>query len=62
MQTTKLYNAKDVIAKNGGPLPISLSCVYAGIRNGTIPCVRIGTRKMIPGWYIDKLLKEKDIA
>ncbi|MBO5168018.1 MAG: hypothetical protein J6B49_02845 [Phascolarctobacterium sp.] len=62
MKPQTLYNAKDVITKNGGPLPISLSCVYAGIRNGSIPSVTIGTRKLIPSWYIEELLNKKSIA
>jgi len=38
-------------------LGISLGGVYAGIRRGEIPAVRIGGRVLIPREYIDKILK-----
>lgn len=61
MQITKrLYAPKEVIVKNGGVLAISLSGVYAAISEGKIPTVKVGNRKLIPWWYLEKLLRKPD--
>ncbi|WP_405384300.1 hypothetical protein [Phascolarctobacterium sp.] len=62
MSTNRFFNAKELIVKNGGPLPISLSAVYAGIKDGTIPVVTMGKRKLIPKWYIDSLIQKGKYA
>lgn len=54
----RLYAPKECIAKNGGVLAISLSGVYDAINNGTIPIVKVGSRKLIPYWYLESLLRQ----
>lgn len=52
----RLYSPRELIVANGGPLPLSISAVYAAIRRGEIPVVKIGHRKMVPSWFLEKLL------
>lgn len=58
----RFYSPKEIIVKNGGILPLSLSSVYAAISNGEIPCKIIGRRKLIPGIYLIKLLQTEQVA
>lgn len=55
----RLYAPKEVIVKNGGILSISLSAVYAGMKNGEIPFKRIDNRKLIPYWFLENLMADK---
>ena len=52
----RLYAPKEVIVKNGGILAMSLSAVYAGMKKGNIPFKQIGNRKLIPYWFLEKLM------
>lgn len=56
----RLYAPKEVIVKNGGILAVSLSTVYAGMKKGSIPYLKIGTRKLIPYWYLENLLQRNN--
>ena len=50
-----LFTPKEVIAANGGVLPMSLSGLYKAIRDGIIPAVKLGKRIYIPRWYLESL-------
>ena len=54
----RYYAAKEVIVRNGGILPMSLSSVYAAIKKGQIPSIKVGKKMMIPYWFLESLLKE----
>ena len=58
----RFYSPKEIIVKNGGILPMSLSSVYAAIAKGEIPCKIIGHRKLIPGRYLQQLLYDTEPA
>ena len=53
-----LYTPKEVIEKNGGPLPLSLGGVYKYCSEGRIPTIRIGSKIFIHANYIQNLLNE----
>ncbi len=55
--TNRLYSPKEIIVKNGGPLPISISTVYKAIKSGELPTKNIRGRKMIPGKFLAKYLE-----
>lgn len=55
----RFYAVREVIVKNGGILPLSLSAVYAGIRTGQIPAMRVGKKVMIPCWYLEEIMDRK---
>lgn len=55
----RFYAVREVITKNGGILPMSLSAVYAGIRTGQIPAMRVGKKVMIPYWYLAEIMTRK---
>ncbi len=50
----RFYSVKEIIVKNGGPLPLSLSAVYSAIRAGDIPVKKIGKRLFISGKYLSE--------
>jgi len=52
----RLYGIKELLASNGGPIPLSKAGIYNAIAKGDIPTVKIGKRLLIPSWYIDKIL------
>lgn len=52
----RFYSPKEVITANGGIFPMSLSAVYAAIARGEIPYKAIGTRKFIPGSFLEAYL------
>ena len=52
----RLYTVKELLAVNGGILPLSRAGMYNAIAKGHIPSVRIGKILLIPGSYIDKIL------
>ncbi len=54
--STKLFELQELLASNGGPLPISRAGIYALAAKGDIPTVNIGRRRYVPSWYIDSLL------
>jgi hypothetical protein len=56
----RLYAPAELIVKNGGPFAVSMSSIYCGIRDGSIPTVVVGHRKLVPYWYIKKLLRNTD--
>ena len=58
----RFYSPKEIIVKNGGILPLSLSSVYAAIAKGEIPCKIIGHRKLIPGKFLLQLMDEPSTA
>jgi hypothetical protein len=60
IDANRLYSIKELIAKNGGPIPIGLATIYADIHAGIIPCKRIGRRIFIPGWFVKKLVLAAD--
>lgn len=55
----RLYSPKEVIATNGGILPMSLSGVYLAVNRKEIPVKKIGSRIFIPGKYLLTLLDEE---
>lgn len=55
-ETKKLYGLQELLAVNGGPLPISRAHIYNLAARSEIPIVKIGTRCFVPSWYIDQLL------
>lgn len=55
----RLFSVKELLSRNGGPLPMSRSAVYTGIKNKTIPSVTLGGRVMIPGWFIKEIMEKK---
>ena len=57
----RFYSPSEVIVKNGGILPISISAVYAAINNNEIPIKTIGKRKLIPGSYLKRMLGDPDV-
>ena len=46
----KKYYPVSLASQKLGVAPITL---YRGIESGRIPCKRIGSRRMIPGSYVD---------
>ncbi len=55
-----LYSVDEVIAENGGILPLSKSGVYKLIREGKIPSKSRGKRVFILGSFIDDLMTPDD--
>lgn len=55
----KLIEVKNIIAKNGGPLPMSLGGIYKLIHQRGIPSVRVGKRLFILGSWLDGLMSGK---
>ena len=55
-----LYSVDEVIAENGGILPLSKSGVYKLIREGKIPSKSLGKRVFILGSFIDDLMTPDD--
>jgi hypothetical protein len=47
----------EVLARNGGILPMSKSAVYKMIREKVIPSKRIGKRVFIMGHFFDEMKK-----
>lgn len=58
IESNRFYSPKDIIVKNGGPLALSRSSIYAAIRKGDIPYRRIGKRILIPGSYLLAIMTE----
>lgn len=52
----KLYSIKEVVVKNGGILPMSVSGTYEAIRRGNLPAVTIGKRRFLSGATLKKLV------
>lgn len=52
----KLYDIKELLSCNGGPLPLSRAGAYNAATKGQIPTVKIGKRVFVPSWYIEKIL------
>ncbi len=50
-----LYSVDEVLACNGGILPMSKSAVYKMIREKVIPSKRIGKRVFILGHFFDDM-------
>lgn len=48
----RFYSVKEIIVKNGGPLPLSISTVYSAIKAGEIPVKKVGKRMLIPGKFL----------
>lgn len=55
----RLYSPKEVVASNGGVLPMSLSGLYAAIERNEVPVKKIGSRIFITGKYLRSLLSEE---
>lgn len=53
-----LYSVDEVLACNGGILPMSKSAVYKMIREKVIPSKRIGKRVFIMGHFFDDMKKK----
>ncbi len=60
MSSKILYSVDEVIAVNGGILPLSKSAVYKLIREGKIPSASLGKRVFILGSFVDNLTKCAD--
>ena len=56
----KLWQVVELLADNGGPLPMSRAGIYNAVQSGSIPSVKIGRRLFVPDWYIEKLTKQPD--
>jgi len=56
IETEKLYEVKELIAKNGGVLPMSASGVYNLIRRGELDAIRLGKKLLIKGRVLKQLL------
>lgn len=54
--TEKLFDLPSLLAANGGPIPLSRAGIYAAAANGDIPTVKIGRRRFVPSWFIERLL------
>jgi hypothetical protein len=52
----KLFDLKELITANGGPIPLSRSGIYSAAAKGLLPTVSIGRRLFVPSWYVDRLL------
>ena len=57
----RLYQPKELIVKNGGPLAVSICSIYNGLKDGSIPFSVVGNRKLIPYWYVEDLLRNKSV-
>lgn len=60
MSSKILYSVDEVIAVNGGVLPLSKSAIYKLIREGKIPSKSLGKRVFILGSFIDDLMTPDD--
>ena len=58
IDVNRFYSPREVIVKNGGILPLSISTVYAAIQCNDIPSKTMGKRILIPGSYLKRLLDE----
>ena len=52
----KLYSIKEVVVKNGGIIPMSVSALYEAVRSGKIAAISIGKRRFISGITLKKLV------
>ena len=50
METKIVYEVKDLLKM----FPFSKAHWYREINKGTVPCVQIGNRKAVCGWFIDE--------
>ncbi|MEN6383839.1 MAG: hypothetical protein ABFD79_01425 [Phycisphaerales bacterium] len=55
IDANRLYEVKEIITKNGGILPLSLSGVYSLVRRGEIDAIHIGKKVLIKGSFLKKL-------
>lgn len=53
-----LYEIRETLKKNGGPLPMSLAGIYKAVSEGKIPSVKVGRRVFVPSWWVEKMLNE----
>lgn len=58
MTIKTLYTPKEIIAENGGPLPLALSTVYKFCKEEKIPSIKIGSKVFIPAKFIQKLIEQ----
>ena len=42
----------------GGPRKIAKGTLYAAIKKGDIPAVKVGRRALIPRWFVDRITNE----
>ena len=56
-----LYGLPELLRKNGGPIPMSRAGIYAAVKSGVIPSVRVGRRVFVPSWYVDSLLNDMSV-
>lgn len=56
MSDKRLYSVKEIISKNGGPIPMSIAGIYSAIKRGEIMCITIGRRKFVPAHELERLL------
>ena len=40
----------------GGPRKIARGTIYAAIKKGDIPAVKVGRRALIPRWFVEKIV------
>lgn len=57
----QLYEVKEVIKKNGGILPMSLSGVYNLIRRGEIDVVRLRKKVFIKGSFLKRIIDDRPV-
>jgi len=54
----RFFSPRELIAQNGGPLPLSMSYIYECIRTGKIPTVTLGTKRLVPAWFVKQLYEQ----
>ena len=54
----KLWTAKQLSQKYGGPLPISVPGIYKFISEGKIPSVKIGSMLFVPDSFVQGILNK----
>jgi len=56
----RMYTLKELLAENGGPLPISRSGAYSLVARSVIPSLRLGNKILVPGDFVQNLLKTSE--
>lgn len=53
----RMYTLKELLAENGGPLPISRSGAYSLVERSVIPSFRLGNKILVPADFVQELSK-----
>lgn len=57
--TTRQEKLTYSIPEFAGLIGVGRNLVYQLVDKGEIPCLRLGNRKVIPAWVLDRMLEEK---